>query len=61
MKTKAPCKDCADRHPACHGDCQRYAAFLADARDRKNYLRMDPADAFTYQEAKKNKRRNGKT
>lgn len=57
MNTKAPCKDCADRHTACHGDCQRYAAFLADARAKREYIRVKPADAYAMQEAKKNKGR----
>ncbi len=24
---KAPCKDCEDRHPACHDKCERFADF----------------------------------
>lgn len=28
---KPPCKDCKDRHRACHDECERYKAF-------KNYL-----------------------
>jgi hypothetical protein len=24
---KAPCKDCPDRHPACHDHCGKYQAF----------------------------------
>lgn len=24
---KAPCKDCAERHEGCHGECEKYKAF----------------------------------
>ena len=30
MNENAPCKDCADRHPGCHGSCEKYKAW----RDR---------------------------
>lgn len=23
----APCKDCADRHPNCHSECERYGEY----------------------------------
>lgn len=26
---KAPCKDCTERHRACHDHCERYKAFKA--------------------------------
>lgn len=32
MKPTSPCKDCAERHPACWGHCERYLAVKA-ARD----------------------------
>lgn len=25
--TTAPCKDCVDRHPGCHSECERYAEY----------------------------------
>lgn len=28
-----PCKDCADRNPGCHGDCQRYLSARRQAMD----------------------------
>lgn len=24
IRDKSPCKDCTDRHTACHGSCDRY-------------------------------------
>ena len=34
---KGPCKDCPDRHPACHDQCEKYRKWLdayhADQRD----------------------------
>lgn len=38
----APCKDCTDRAPRCHGRCPKYAAFKAakeaeNARMREEY------------------------
>jgi hypothetical protein len=27
MNETAPCKDCTDRHPACHGSCEKYRAW----------------------------------
>lgn len=38
----APCKDCQDRAPHCHGQCPKYAAFKAakeaeNARMREEY------------------------
>lgn len=29
---KAPCKDCADRHLACHDNCPKYRAFIDEKR-----------------------------
>ena len=31
-RTKAPCKDCPDRFPACHGQCEPYKEW------KDNYL-----------------------
>lgn len=29
----APCKDCPDRAPHCHGQCPKYAAFRGDKEE----------------------------
>lgn len=39
------CKDCTDRTIGCHGRCERYkadkAAFAADAKAKRDFLRAD--------------------
>ena len=37
----APCKDCADRHPLCHGECERYRAFDAQNQERRAKRHME--------------------
>lgn len=44
MRENSPCKDCTDRHTACHGSCEKYKAWqdryhaqqkhLADSKKR---------------------------
>ena len=29
-----PCKNCTDRHAACHADCERYKAYRASLEER---------------------------
>ena len=35
MKPDNTCRDCAERHPGCHSDCQKYQAFREDLRSNK--------------------------
>ena len=32
---KTPCKDCEERHPLCHAECERYMAYKAEAAEIK--------------------------
>ena len=32
-----PCKDCPDRHQACHDRCEKYKAFAAELEKAKKY------------------------
>ena len=32
-----PCKDCPDRHQACHDRCEQYKAFAAELEKAKKY------------------------
>lgn len=32
MQNIAPCKDCAERSPGCHGKCEPYQAWAAERR-----------------------------
>ncbi len=45
---KAPCKDCQDRAPHCHGGCQKYAAFKAskEAENARRRAECDSLDAI---------------
>lgn len=40
----APCKDCPDRHTACHDTCEKYKAFRA-YREKLNADRAKVIDA----------------
>ena len=33
---KAPCKDCPDRHLACHGSCEKYRVFKEQVTEAKH-------------------------
>ena len=32
-----PCKDCPDRHPACHDRCEKYKAFAVERAKSNKY------------------------
>ena len=38
MRRTAPCKDCLDREPRCHSNCQKYLAWKAEV-DEQNAIR----------------------
>lgn len=38
MKEVSPCKDCSDRHPACHGSCEKYKAWAERDHAQKKHL-----------------------
>lgn len=31
----APCKDCPDRHPLCHSECEKYLAYKAEREEQR--------------------------
>ena len=35
MKPDSTCRDCTERHPGCHSDCQKYQAFREALRSSK--------------------------
>ena len=35
MKPDNTCRDCAERHPGCHSDCQKYQEFREALRSNK--------------------------
>lgn len=38
-KVKAPCKECAERHPHCHGECVRYKEYQKENTENKEEYR----------------------
>lgn len=35
----SPCKDCPDRYPGCHGDCEKYADYRAKVDRQRESLK----------------------
>ena len=42
----SPCKDCTDRHPLCHSDCERYISYKSTL-DIVRKARQDNARFYT--------------
>lgn len=38
MTEVSPCKDCAERHEACWGSCEKYSAWKARCQAEKQHL-----------------------
>lgn len=36
-----PCLDCTDRHPACHGHCEKYIAWRIERDRLKDIIRKE--------------------
>ena len=36
----APCKDCPNRHPLCHAECEQYLAYKAEREARREERRI---------------------
>lgn len=45
---RAPCKDCKERHPKCHGECEKYAAFCEESK-RIRAARLAESELNAYQ------------
>lgn len=37
----APCKDCAERHPGCHSECERYKEYSREQAQGREKRRID--------------------
>ena len=48
----SPCKDCPDRHLACHDECDKYKEWKAYVDDTR---RKQKQDHFSYRSSKTNK------
>ena len=46
--TQTSCKDCTDRHPACHDNCAKFAAWRAAHEAETAYTRrmLDPGKVY---------------
>lgn len=47
----APCKNCKDRHPACHDSCPKYKEFkkrIAEQKKKERYLKATSWDYKYY-------------
>jgi hypothetical protein len=38
MKTKAPCKNCEDRHKLCHSHCEEYQEYAKEREETRARL-----------------------
>ena len=41
MNEVSPCKGCTDRHPACHGSCEKYNNWVEQYRAQQRYLQAN--------------------
>lgn len=59
----SPCKDCPDRHPHCHSECEKYKAFdaLCEQARKKRNLERQTEDAIQICVDRVRKRRRDKT
>lgn len=39
MSNVSPCKDCPNRHPACHGECDQYKEWVVKYHAEQQYLK----------------------
>jgi hypothetical protein len=57
-----PCKDCGERHTACHARCSQYQAWKADLDKIKEAKRLYEEDSYRkYEEEKRRKSWGRKT
>lgn len=38
-RIEAPCKECPDRHPRCHGECEKYKEYKKQSEINKEEYR----------------------
>lgn len=43
-----PCKDCAERHPGCHAECERYAKAKKKHAEIKARDRAENGEGFSF-------------
>lgn len=64
MIKKNPCRDCEDRHMACHDNCSKYKAWKYEVVEHKEKIQKAKEDYYgnrtKWSDAKANKMRRGK-
>lgn len=48
MKILNRCKDCPDRHPACHDHCQKFSAWRKEHAKETDYNRQMTVSGMVY-------------
>lgn len=48
MSNSSPCKDCQDRHTACHDQCEKYLAWKEELNARKEAERLQKSLSWTF-------------
>lgn len=62
MRGAPPCKDCEERHTACHDKCPKYKAWKAEAERIKEAKRTYAEETYkVYEEEKRRKSWGRKT
>ncbi len=57
-RLKVPCKDCSERHPHCHGECEKYKQFQeASAKNKEEYHKSLIWDKYHEAQVKNQKRK----
>ena len=57
MNEISPCMDCPDRHPGCHGSCEKYMAWHERYQAQQTYL-ADNKYRFCIPESAAREKRN---
>ena len=53
-RLKVPCKDCSERHPHCHEECEKYKQFQEDsAKNKEEYHKSLIWDKYHEAQVKK--------
>lgn len=62
MEKANPCRDCPDRHPACHDHCERYTAWRAERAAEADYTKrmLDSGKVYHYSSEDRHRNRGRK-
>jgi hypothetical protein len=58
MMKNAPCKDCHDRHPNCHSQCEEYRKYRHDLDLRNEHIHKQKHEEAIFWGSKKNDTKN---